>query len=127
VTENAWSSSGLEILRTGDFSETRLDRPGTYVVCFGAAWCPFARRFVPRLAARRRELPGTLAIADITEPQDPLWEAFRIRVTPSVLVFRDGVEVARVDGRRMIGITEGAFARFQRELAARPVDGRSRA
>jgi thioredoxin-like negative regulator of GroEL len=82
------------------------------VVCFGAEWCPYARRFVPKFADRRGAIAGTFALADITDLKDPLWDTFRIRVTPSVVVFQDGVEVARLDGRRFLGITDAAFARF---------------
>jgi thioredoxin-like negative regulator of GroEL len=120
MTEAPWASTGLEVLRTEDFTDARLGRPGTFVVCFGAAWCPYARRFVPKFAARRSALPGTLAIADITDLSSPLWETFRIRVTPSVVVFHEGVEVARLDGRRLLGITESAMAKFERQLASGP-------
>jgi thioredoxin-like negative regulator of GroEL len=102
----SWESTGLEVLRTGDFQGTRLDRPGTYAVCFGATWCPPTREFVPRFVARDGHVPGTLAMADITELEDPLWDTFRIQITPTIVVFRDGVSVGRFDGRRFVGLRE---------------------
>lgn len=90
------------------------------MVCFGAEWCPYARRFVPRFAGRKSAIAGTFALADITDLKDPLWDTFRIRVTPSIVVFRDGVEVARLDGRRFLGITDGAYARFEQAFAPPP-------
>jgi hypothetical protein len=53
----------------------------------------------------------------ITDLKDPFWDAFRIRISPSIVVFRDGLPQARIDGRRFIGITRGALARLEGELA----------
>lgn len=99
-----WESTGLEVLRTMDFEGTRLQRVGTYVVCFGATWCPPTRRFVPKFVARNGHLAAHLAMADITDLKDPLWDTFHIRITPTILVFRDGVVLHRFDGRRFIGL-----------------------
>ncbi len=117
-----WARTGLEILRTDDFRSGRLSRRGTYGVCFAAAWCPVTRRFVPRFVARRREFPGTLAIADITDLRDPLWDDFRIRITPSIVVFVEGVERQRLDGRRFFGIRESKWRRLVESLRAPSAD-----
>lgn len=118
TTSPPWSSSGLEVLGTRDFHDRQLNRPGTYVVCFGAEWCPVTRRFMPEFAARKDALPGTLAIADITDKEDPLWDRFRIRITPSIIVFRDGAEQMRVDGRRFLGITRSKLADLEKALGS---------
>jgi hypothetical protein len=102
----SWESTGLEILRTADFDGLRLKRPGVYAVCFGATWCPPTRAFVPKFVARKGTVPATLAMADITEWEDPLWDSFQIKITPTMAVFREGELVARFDGRRMIGLRE---------------------
>lgn len=116
-----WNSTGLEVLRDADFQGDRLDRPGTFVVCFGAAWCPITRRFMPKFTAEREKIRGTLAIADITDTDDPLWDTFRIRITPSILVFQDGKLKTRIDGKRFIGITSSGLARLEEALPpARP-------
>lgn len=111
--EHSWTSTGLEILREKDFSGTHLNRPGVFVVCFGAAWCPVTRRFMPKFVGARERIDGTLAIADITEMDSPLWETFRIRITPSILVFRNGEIQARVDGKRFFGITASTLAKLE--------------
>jgi Thioredoxin len=102
----SWDSTGLEVLRTGDFEGTRLKRPGLYAVCFGATWCPPTQGFVPKFVARSGTMPGKFAMADITEWEDPLWDSFRIKITPTMAVFRDGEMISRFDGRRMIGLKE---------------------
>jgi Thioredoxin len=112
-----WATTGLEVLHRTDFSDSRLNRPETYVVCFGAAWCPITRRFMPNFLALKDRIPATLAIADITDLQEPLWDDFRIRITPSIIVFRDGEILLRLDGRRFFGITKSELAKLQRALA----------
>lgn len=113
---DAWAATGLEVLRPRDFSPETLDRPGLYVVCFAAEWCPVTRRFMPRYL--RLQVPSTarLAIADITDLESPLWDAFRIRITPSIIVFRDGKPELRVDGRRFFGIGQAELERLQHTL-----------
>ena len=116
--EDPWATTGLEILHSTDFAGGRLNRSGTYVVCFSAAWCPVTRRFMPEYVALNGELPATLAIADITSLDEPLWEDFRIRITPSIIVFREGETVQRIDGRRFFGITKAMLAKLPDALSA---------
>lgn len=71
---------------------------------------------MPRFVAERSRVPGVLAIADITDLESPLWDTFRIKITPSVIVFHDGEARARLDGKRFVGITAGALARFERSV-----------
>jgi hypothetical protein len=112
MASEPWATTGLEVLRKTDFPNNRLSRTGTYVVCFGAEWCPVTRRFIPRFIALGGTLPATLAIADITDLNDPLWDDFQIRITPSIIVFREGNILERIDGRRFLGITSKGLARL---------------
>lgn len=114
----AWAESGLEVLGTSDFSATSLHRPGLYVVCFAAEWCPVTRRFMPRFLRCRVPEGSRLAIADITDLNSPLWDSFRIRITPSVLVFQDGQLAIRLDGKRFLGILARDFERLQTTLSS---------
>lgn len=126
MVERSWESTGLEILREKDFSGDRLNRPGVYVVCFGATWCPVTRRFIPRFVAEKSRLGGTLAIADITDTNGPLWDTFRIRITPSILVFREGKVHLRVDGRRFLGIVSSELSRLETVMPGAPPPGANR-
>ncbi len=119
MTERTWTATGLPVLGAGDFSGTRLERPGLAVVCFGATWCPPTRRFMAKFVAERGRMNGELMIADITDLESPLWDTFRIEITPTVVVFQDGEARQRVDGKRMIGITAAALAKLRDELGPR--------
>ena len=119
TTGNSWVATGLEVLRTADFQGGRLSRAGTYAVCFAAEWCPITRRFMPRFVPLKGTLPATFAIADITDLNDSLWDDFQIRITPSIIVFRDGQVLGRIDGRRFLGISANALASLGELVAAR--------
>ena len=118
MSERSWADTGLEVLGESDFSGTHLKRPGLFVVCFGATWCPVTRRFMPRFLDERMKLSGTLAVADITDLNSTLWDTFHIRITPSIIVFRDGEIRTRVDGKRFFGIGTSALSKL--ETALRP-------
>jgi thioredoxin-like negative regulator of GroEL len=107
-----WEGLGVEVLHASDFLGTQLKREGTYVVCFGATWCPPTRSFMPKFVARAGRLPATLAIADISDWDDPLWDTFRIKITPTMIAFRDGSPLGRFDGRRMLRLGESHLDRL---------------
>jgi hypothetical protein len=109
VTERGdagWESLGLEVLRTKDFEGARLRRDGRWGVCFGATWCRPTRSFARKFAARNGRIPVRLAMADITSMDDPLWDSFRIKISPTMVVFQEGVPVGRFDGRPVLGLRE---------------------
>jgi hypothetical protein len=113
-----WDRFGLEVLRSPDFDDQRLRRDGIYAVCFGATWCLPTRRFAPKFVARAPEFPGQFAFADITAMDEPLWDTFEIKITPTMVVFRDGVAVGRFDGRRVLGLREADLDRLTEMLGA---------
>ncbi len=113
MADRPWPPTDLEALVAADFVGERLRRPGRYVVCFGASWCPITRRFLPKFTEAREKLGGRLALADLTDLASPWWETFRIRITPSVIVFRDGALERRLDGRRFLGVTARALAALE--------------
>jgi thioredoxin 1 len=98
------------------FEGNRLSRMGVWAVEFTADWCPFCREFAPRFASL--SLSGAHAlIADLTDLASPLWESFRIEVVPTVLVFRDGEEIARADGIPGEGLYDSHVRAIESALA----------
>ena len=69
---------------------------GLTVLEFGTAWCPHCIGAQPLLreALAARDDVRHLKIED--GPGRPLGRSFRIKLWPSVLVLRDGVELTRV-------------------------------
>ena len=70
--------------------------PGMTVLEFGTAWCPHCIAAQPLLreALVARDDVRHLKIED--GPGRPLGRSYRIKLWPSVLLLRDGVEIARV-------------------------------
>ena len=70
--------------------------PGLTVLEFGTAWCPHCIGAQPLLreALAARDDVRHLKIED--GPGRPLGRSYRIKLWPSVLLLRDGVEIARV-------------------------------
>jgi thioredoxin 2 len=86
------------------FAGDRLDRAGTWAVAFVADWCPFCDEFLPPYSARKPPAGVRLALADLTDVESPLWDRFHVDVIPTVLIFAEGREIARMDGVLGVGI-----------------------
>lgn len=70
--------------------------PGVTVLEFGAGWCPIciaARPHIDRALASASDLKH-VRVED--GPGRPLGRSFRIKLWPTLVLLRDGVEVARV-------------------------------
>jgi thiol-disulfide isomerase/thioredoxin len=88
----------VDEVTVADFDGVSLRRPGRVTVCFYAEWCPFCRRFFPEFRALERPGGPTLAVADISDEDDPRWERFSIDVVRTLIGFEDGTVRWRIDG-----------------------------
>ncbi len=97
----------MERLGPKDFEGRRLRRKGLWAVAVLADWCPFCRAFRPLF--ERFDGGGIFesALADVTDTASPLWDRFQIEVVPTLLAFRDGELVHRIDGIPMEGLGPG--------------------
>jgi thioredoxin 1 len=99
----------MEKLQANAFRQDRLLREGTWLVAFLADWCPFCQRFRPQLSAVEGEKGFRTAVGDVTSEESPLWESFRLDVVPTIVVFREGVPVFRVEGVLGMGLSSGGL------------------
>lgn len=70
--------------------------PGTVVLDFGANWCGYCRAAEPLIEQALAEHPAARHIKVEDGPGRPLGRSFRIKLWPTVVVLKDGQEVARV-------------------------------
>jgi thioredoxin 1 len=105
-------------LGPSDFKRKHLRKSGTLAVLFAAAWCPFCRRFSPIFESALTEKGMPAALADLSDLENPLWETFDIQVVPTVMVFKDGELIYRMDGVLGQGLPDNAMSQVLPYLRA---------
>jgi thioredoxin 1 len=70
--------------------------PGTLALEFGTDWCGYCRAAAPLIAAAVAGFPDLKHIKVEDGSGRPLGRSFRVKLWPTVVVLRDGKEVARV-------------------------------
>ena len=70
--------------------------PGLVALDFGANWCGYCRAAEALIGQAVADRPGVRHIKVEDGPGRPLGRSFRIKLWPTVVVLKDGQEVARV-------------------------------
>jgi thioredoxin 1 len=79
-----------------------VSEPGPHVVVFAAKWCKFCLRFIEQAKSLQYPVKFDINLVDADEPDKSLWDDFSIKVVPTIIVFRDGKSIFRIDGRKNI-------------------------
>ncbi len=90
----------------------RIRRGKPVIVLFYADWCPFCARFLPIFRRHAKTMPVETLAANISHPDDPRWDTYRVDAVPTFIAFRDGNEVLRADARKGVGLTEADLVAF---------------
>jgi thioredoxin 1 len=70
--------------------------PGLVALDFGTNWCGYCRAGEPLIADALKDYRDARHIQVEDGPGRPLGRSFKIKLWPTVVVLKDGVEVARV-------------------------------
>jgi thioredoxin 1 len=70
--------------------------PGTVALEFGTGWCGYCQAAAPVIAAALEEQPAVRHIKVEDGPGRALGRSFRVKLWPTVVVIKDGQELARV-------------------------------
>jgi thioredoxin 1 len=70
--------------------------PGTIALDFGTNWCGYCRNAEPHIERALAGAQGVQHIKVEDGPGRPLGRSFRVKLWPTVVVLKDGKEVARV-------------------------------
>ncbi|MGJ9416505.1 thioredoxin family protein [Massilia sp. CMS3.1] len=70
--------------------------PGLVALDFGTDWCGYCRAGEPVIANALKDYPDAQHIQVEDGPGRPLGRSFKVKLWPTVVVLKDGVEVARV-------------------------------
>jgi len=83
---------------TGEPTRQSVDAmPGTVVLEFGAGWCGWCQGAQRDIATALSAHEGPLQHLKVSDGKGkPLGRSYRVKLWPTLVVLRDGVEVARV-------------------------------
>ena len=70
--------------------------PGPLLLEFGTDWCGHCRAARPSVEAAVAAHPGVRHLRIEDGPGRPLGRSFRVKLWPTLILLRDGAEVARV-------------------------------
>lgn len=101
-----WLESKLGAYRTGledltpDTIDAAIASREPVLVDFGATWCAACRQMIPIVQQAANELEGRLRFCSVdVQAHPPMRDRFDVKVIPTFVVFRDGVERHRVVGK----------------------------
>ena len=90
-----------------DFRTMVLEKRGTVLVDFTADWCGPCKALAPVVARIAEETSGRVAVGSVNADDNPSLSArYNVRGLPTLIVFRDGKEIAR-----RVGLTNDAGVR----------------
>lgn len=84
--------------------------PGTVALEFGTDWCGYCRAMSPLIADAVAAFPGVQHIKVEDGSGRALGRSFRVKLWPTLVVLRDGQEVARVVRPADVGEARAALA-----------------
>ncbi|SMG56266.1 thioredoxin family protein [Paraburkholderia susongensis] len=84
--------------------------PGATVVEFGANWCGYCQGAQASIAKALGPHAGLRHLRIEDGPGRPLGRSFKVKLWPTLVLLRDGAEVARVVRPRSAADIEDAFA-----------------
>lgn len=100
--------------RPETITRAELDaRPGVAVVEFGTNWCGYCRAAQPVIAAGFDVLRDAPHFKVEDGPGRPLGRTFRVKLWPTLVLLRDGVEVDRLVRPTAADDVRAAFARLR--------------
>ena len=86
-------------LTDATFEKQAVNGETPVVVDFWAPWCPPCRAVAPVLEELAGEYEGRLTVAKVNIDDDPVWAGkLGVMAIPTMIFFKDGKEVQRVQG-----------------------------
>ena len=78
---------------------------GSWAVLFTASWCPQCRAFSPHFPKYEGKSRHSLAKITVEDDDNPAWDHFSVTSIPTVVLFENGKETARVEPEGPVGIS----------------------
>lgn len=87
---------------------------GTLILEFGTDWCGYCQAAQPAISSALADHPSIRHLRIEDGKGRPLGRAFRVKLWPTLILLRDGEEVARVVRPRDRGEIDAALSQLQR-------------
>jgi thioredoxin 1 len=77
------------------------------IAIFAAKWCGFCQRFIQLLKGFHpsNSVPE-VSVIDTDDGDGSLWNKYQIEIVPTIVVFQQGKEIFRQNGRAMRGLCQ---------------------
>jgi thioredoxin 1 len=89
-------SMNSEYLNPGPSREAVDELKGAVLLEFGTGWCGYCQAAASLVAAALRESSGVEHIKVEDGPGRQLGRSFRVKLWPTLIALKDGVEIARI-------------------------------
>ena len=92
-------ADGISELKSGSWEKEIKDAAGVSAVYFWAPWCGHCRSFAPTFEAVAAEMTEKALFAKVNcDEQENIASECGIKGTPTVIIYKDGLEVDRHTG-----------------------------
>lgn len=76
------------------------------IVLFAAHWCGYCAQFMQLIQNINSTYDREINLIDTDDPDESLWDTFRIKLVPTLIVFKNGEELSRRGARSGVGLTK---------------------
>ena len=85
-----------EYINPGPSREEVEALPGAVLLEFGTSWCGYCQGAAPLIESALTEFPGVRHIKVEDGPGRKLGRSYRVKLWPTVIALKDGIEMGRV-------------------------------
>ncbi|MFA5858504.1 MAG: thioredoxin family protein [Elusimicrobiota bacterium] len=102
----------MKKLNNPDNVNTLMNASKSTAIFFSLSYCPYCNMFRPVFQEYADNFGDTYEFVEVILDDDacPLWDEYGIKVTPTVLIFKNGKVSKRADGRPGYGLDRKAMS-----------------
>ncbi|MCL4519254.1 MAG: thioredoxin family protein [Thaumarchaeota archaeon] len=77
-----------------------------HIILFAADWCGYCSRFIELVKNTSNDYAQKISLVNTDDTDETLWDTYRIRLVPTLVVMHGGKEVMRREGRVGSGLRQ---------------------